>query len=71
MRRPAINLRWMSEKKLEAWVRGAHSREEYQKRLAIWMTVIWPFSSPPCRPFTGRFQASGVVMGEPVQPHGA
>ena len=43
MRRPAINLRWMSEKKLEAWVRGAHSREEYQKRLAIWMTYVGPF----------------------------
>jgi transposase len=33
----------MSEKKLEAWVRGAHSREEYQKRLAIWMTYVGPF----------------------------
>ena len=59
MRRPAINLRWMSEKKLEAWVRGAHSREEYQKRLAIWMTVLahfqpivspvyWSFPSKRC-----------------------
>jgi len=43
MRRPAVISRWQSEKKLEAWVRGAHSREEYQKRLAIWMTYVGPF----------------------------
>ena len=43
MRRPAVIQPWLSAKKLEAWVRTARSREEYQKRLAIWMTVKGPF----------------------------
>jgi transposase len=43
MRRPALIHPWLPEKKLEAWVRTARSREEYQKRLAIWMTVKGPF----------------------------
>ena len=43
MRRPAFIQPWLSAKKLEAWVRTARSREEYQKRLAIWMTVKGPF----------------------------
>jgi transposase len=43
MRRPALIHRWLSEKKLQGWVRTAHSREEYQKRLAIWMTLKGPF----------------------------
>ena len=43
MRRPAVIHRWLSEKKLKAWVRKAQSREEYQKRLAIWMTLTGPF----------------------------
>ena len=43
MRRPALIHPWLPEKKLEAWVRTARGREEYQKRLAIWMTVKGPF----------------------------
>jgi transposase len=43
MRRPALIHPWLSEKKLEAWVRTARSREEYQKRTAIWMTLTGPF----------------------------
>jgi transposase len=43
MRRPAFIHPWLSEKKLEAWVRTARTREEYQKRIAIWMTVKGPF----------------------------
>ena len=43
MRRPALIHPWMSEKKLKAWVPKARSREEYQKRLAIWMTLTGPF----------------------------
>ena len=43
MRRPALIHHWLPGKKLEAWVRTARSREEYQKRLAIWMTVKGPF----------------------------
>ena len=43
MRRPALIHPWLSEKKLEAWVRTARSREEYQKRTAIWMTLRGPF----------------------------
>ena len=43
MRKPAVIQPWLSEKKLEAWVRTARAREEYQKRIAIWMTVKGPF----------------------------
>ena len=43
MRKPAVIQPWLSVKKLEAWVRTARSREDYQKRLAIWMTVKGPF----------------------------
>jgi transposase len=43
MRRPASIRPWLSEKQLEAWVRNARNREEYQKRLAIWMTYVGPY----------------------------
>ncbi len=43
MRKPAVIQPWLSEKKLEAWVRTARSREDYQKRVAIWMTIEGPF----------------------------
>jgi transposase len=43
MRRPALIHQWLSEKELKAWVRKARSREEYQKRIAIWMTLTGPF----------------------------
>jgi transposase len=43
MRRPALIHPWLSRERLKAWVRKAQSREEYQKRLAIWMTLTGPF----------------------------
>ena len=43
MRRPALIQPWLSERELRAWVRKAQSREEYQKRVAIWMTLTGPF----------------------------
>jgi transposase len=43
MRRPALIHTWLSPEQLQAWVRKAQSREEYQKRLAIWMTLVGPF----------------------------
>jgi len=43
MRRPALIHHWLPGRKLEAWVRTARTREEYQKRIAIWMTVKGPF----------------------------
>src|SRR3989304_656244 len=43
MRRPASIKPWLSPEDLQTWVREAHSREEYQKRLAIWLTHIGPF----------------------------
>ena len=43
MRRPALIHTRLSEKELKAWVRKARSREEYQRRLAIWMTRTGPF----------------------------
>ena len=49
MRRPALIHQWLSRERLQAWVKKARSREEYQKRLAIWMTL------------TGRFPAHRVA----------
>jgi transposase len=43
MRRPASIHPWLPQKRLEAWVRKARSREEYQRRVAIWMTLTGPF----------------------------
>jgi len=43
MRRPALIQPWLSRERLQAWVRKARSREEYQKRVAIWMTLTGPF----------------------------
>jgi len=43
MRRPALIHPWLSRERLQAWVRKAHSRDEYQKRVAIWMTLTGPF----------------------------
>jgi len=43
MRRPALIHQWLSPGRLQAWVRKARTREEYQKRLAIWMTLKGPF----------------------------
>jgi transposase len=43
MRRPALIRPWLSPPKLKAWVRKAPSREDYQKRVAIWMTLEGPF----------------------------
>ena len=43
MRNPALIHPWLSEKELRTWVRKARSCEEYQKRVAIWMTRTGPF----------------------------
>jgi transposase len=43
MRKPALIHPWLSEKELRTWVRKARSCEEYQKRVAIWMTRTGPF----------------------------
>jgi len=43
MRKPALIHPWLSEKDLRTWVRKARSCEEYQKRVAIWMTRTGPF----------------------------
>jgi transposase len=45
MRRPASIKPWMSAEDLQAWVREAASRAEYQRRLAIWLTHIGPFAA--------------------------
>lgn len=43
MRRPASIRSWLSTEDLQSWVREAEQREEYQKRLAVWLTHIGPF----------------------------
>ncbi len=43
MRNPALIHPWLSERKLQGWVRTARNREDYQRRTAIWMTLKGPF----------------------------
>lgn len=43
MRRPARIEPWLATDALLAWVREARERDAYQKRLAIWLTVVGPF----------------------------
>lgn len=43
MRRPAPIKPWLSPQDLQTWVREAASRDEYQKRLALWLTFIGPY----------------------------
>lgn len=43
MRNPARIEPWLSADELLVWVREAPDRDAYQKRLAIWLTVIGPF----------------------------
>ena len=45
MRRPASIQAWLCPEDLQTWVREARSREEYQRRLAIWLTQIGPFAA--------------------------
>jgi len=45
MRRPAWIKPWMSSEDLQTWVRESQSREELQKRLAIWLTHSGPFTA--------------------------
>jgi len=40
MRRPASIKPWLSAEDLQIWIREASSCDEYQKRLAIWLTFI-------------------------------
>ncbi len=43
MRNPATLNKWMTEKELQNWIREAKSQKDYQKRLAIWLTMVGPF----------------------------
>ncbi len=43
MRRPARIEPWLSTDEVLAWLRDARDRDAYQKRLAIWLTVVGPF----------------------------
>ncbi len=43
MRKPAPIHPWLSAEDLQVWVREASGRDEYQRRLAIWLTFIGPF----------------------------
>ncbi|MGO8789136.1 MAG: winged helix-turn-helix domain-containing protein [Terriglobia bacterium] len=43
MRRPASIRAWLSPEDLQTWVREGQGRDEYQRRLAIWLTHIGPF----------------------------
>ena len=42
-RRPHVKP-WLSQAELRAWVRRARSRQEHQRRLAVWLTYLrrWP-----------------------------
>jgi len=43
MRKPAPIKPWLSAEGLQEWVREARRRDEYQRRLAVWLTYIGPF----------------------------
>jgi transposase len=43
MRRPALIHPWQSKEELQAWVRQARNRQEYQRCTAVWMTIAGPF----------------------------
>ncbi len=43
MRKPAKIKEWISPDKLQLWVKEAPTKEAYQKRLAIWLTVLGPY----------------------------
>jgi transposase len=43
MRRPTQLKPWMSPEELAAWVRNAATKQDYQKRLAIWLTHMGLF----------------------------
>lgn len=43
MRKPAPIHAWLSPEDLQTWVREARGRDEYQRRLAIWLAYIGPF----------------------------
>jgi transposase len=43
MRKPASIHSWLLPEDLQTWVGEARGRDEYQRRLAIWLTYIGPF----------------------------
>jgi transposase len=43
MKKPAHIVNWLSIEEMAVWVREAQTKEEYKKRLAIWLTKIGPF----------------------------
>lgn len=45
MRYPAQIKPWLTPEELSIWVREAPDRAAYQRRLAIWLTYIGPFSA--------------------------
>jgi len=45
MRRPAWIQPWMAPEDLQTWVTEAQTRDELQKRLAIWLTHSGPFTA--------------------------
>src|ERR1035437_4789113 len=53
MRRPASIKAWLCPEDLQTWVRETHSREEYQRRLAIWLTHVGPFAAHPVATLLG------------------
>jgi transposase len=43
MKKPAKLKPWLSVEELMVWVQEATSREDYQRRLAVWLTHIGPY----------------------------
>jgi len=43
MRRPAQIKEWMSKDEMAIWLREAKDKEEYKRRLSIWITHTGPF----------------------------
>ena len=70
MRRPAPIKPWLSAEDLQTWVGEAGSRDEYQKRLAIWLTIISPLSGSSRCHLARCLQAGGVAVGQAIQSAG-
>jgi len=53
MRPPATLTPWFSTEQLLAWLQEAPTKASYQKRLAIWLTHVGPFSAHQVAQFLG------------------
>jgi hypothetical protein len=66
MRKPAQVAGWLSDLELLEWVRESPDVGSYQKRLAIWLTVMGPFHARPGGFDAWRFHPVGLALAESI-----